>query len=369
MKKQARIYLDNNATTFLDPAVKTSLLQFLETVHGNPSSLHAFGQESRALLDSCRRSVASFLGVQPQETIFTSSGSEAMNLLIRGFLDPKSPGEIISSNIEHSCVKQTLQYFRKIGFTITELPTGEWGAINPEQLKSAIRQETKLIVIMAANNETGVKNDLEQIARYARQANVPCVVDGVALLGKENFEIPLGITGMAFSGHKIHALQGVGLAIVRSKKLNPVIYGSQEYGFRGGTENLIGIVSFAEAIKLLRGISPALRDHFEQEIKSKIPNIFINGLGPRVANTSNVAFDGVDGESLLIALDQAGVAASHGSACSAGALEPSPVLLSMGIPLARVRSSIRFSLSRFTTQEEIEETVSILQRLVQRMRK
>lgn len=369
MKKQARIYLDNNATTFLDPIVKTSLLQFIETVHGNPSSLHAFGQESRALLDQCRRSVASSLGVQPQEAIFTSSGSEAMNLLIRGFLDPKIKGEIISSNIEHSCVKKTLQYFKNIGFTITELPTGELGAIDPEQLKSSINQETKLIVIMAANNETGVKNDLQQIARFARQANVPCVVDGVALLGKDPFELPLGITGMAFSGHKIHALQGIGVAIVRSKKLNPVIYGSQEYGLRGGTENLIGIVSFAEAIKLLKVVSPALRDQFEKEIKAKIEGVSINGLGPRIANTSNVAFDGVDGESLLIALDQAGVAASHGSACSAGALEPSPVLLSMGIPLSKVRSSIRFSLSRFTTHEEIDETVSILQRLIKKMRR
>lgn len=369
MKNKARIYLDNNATTFLDPRIALFLSDFLKNPHGNPSSLHAFGQEARSLLDSSRRAIAAFFKVQPHEVLFTSSGSEAMNLLIRGFLEEK--GEIITSNIEHSCVKLTLKQLKHQGFKIIELPAGLMGAVDPIQLKASINNETKLIVLMGANNETGVKNNLKEIALYSKQAGVPLVVDGVAMLGKDSLEMFPGITGMALSGHKIHALQGVGAAIVRSKKLKPVIYGSQEYGFRGGTENLIGIASFAEAIKLLTDFASIakLRDDFESEIKSKIANVETNGLGQRVSNTCNLSFEGVDGESLLIALDQAGIAASHGSACSAGALEPSPVLLNMGIPLPLVRSSIRFSLSRFTTIAEIDETIGTLQAIVAKLRK
>lgn len=365
--KKTRIYLDNNATTPLDPGIKPVLIEFLNSFNGNPSSIHAFGQDARALLDQCRRTVASHLGVLPHEVIFTSSGSEAMNFLIRGLLEGK--GEIITSNIEHSCVKQTLKHFAQSGFKITELKTGLLGKIDPEDLKSAITSETKLIVLMAANNETGVKNDLELIAQYAKEAGVPCVVDGVALLGKEPIAIPHGVTGMGFSGHKIHALQGVGVAVVRSKKIRPTVYGSQEYGLRGGTENLVGILSFAEAVKLLKPISPVLRDYFESSLIDALPGVAINGMGPRIPNTSNLSFDGVDGESLLIALDQEGIAASHGSACSAGALELSPVLLNMGIPPQKVRSSLRFSFSRFTSEEEIKESIGIIKKLVLRLRK
>ncbi|KAF3362995.1 Cysteine desulfurase IscS [Chlamydiales bacterium STE3] len=374
MKNKEKIYLDNNATTFLDPAVKEALTRLLEKPLGNPSSLHTFGQEARSLIEGYRRKVANYFAVRPHEIIFTSSGSESMNFLIKGYLEGLQSGHVITSNIEHSCVKKALVEHEKRGLQVTYLPTGLHGAIDPQKLKEAILPETRLIVLMAANNETGVKNDINQVADIARKASIPFVVDGVALLGKEPIAIPEGVVGMGFSGHKIHALPGVGVAFVKLRsKPKPLIYGNQEYGLRGGTENLTGIASFAQAIDLLdsdKMVSmAALRDRFENEIMERILDVRRNGLGPRISNTSNLSFAGVDGESFLIALDQEGIAASHGSACSAGALEPSPVLLNMGIPLGVVHSSIRFSLSRFTTEEEISRAVEVIERLVFKFRK
>jgi cysteine desulfurase len=240
-----------------------------------------------------------------------------------------------------------------------------------------LRKDTKLIVLMAVNNETGVKSDIEAIAAIAEESNVPFVVDGVALLGKEPFTIPSGVSAVAFSGHKLHAPKGSGMVFIRKRvKCTPLLFGgAQEFQRRAGTENLAAILGLAEAIRLLEVELPsatkrmqALRDRLEEGIISSISDVTINGEAPRVVNTSNLSFEGVDGESLLMSLDLNGVAVSHGSACSSGSLEPSRILLNMGIPRARARSSIRFSLSRFTTRDEIERCIEIVIDVVGRLR-
>lgn len=365
-----RIYLDNNATAFLDPSIAHYLQSVLDLSIANPSSVHNEGQKSRSLIQTARAQIASSLEVKPQELIFTSGATEGMNLLIQGFASSNSQKmHIITSSVEHACVFQNLHDLELKGHTISYLAPGEYGAIQPEQVKAAMTPQTSFIVLMAANNETGVKTDIEAIAKIANQAGIPFLVDGVAILGKEKFFIPEGVTAMCFSGHKAHALQGIGVIFLRSKvKLTPLLKGGpQEFGLRPGSENVLGMLSLAKAFQLIdQTIHDAslrmkkLRDLLETSLLELIPNTKINGLGPRVVNTTNLAFPDVDGESLLIALDQKGIAASHGSACSSGALEPSRVLLNMGISLKQVHASIRFSVSRLTTEQEIKDAIPII---------
>lgn len=363
-----RIYLDNNATTIMAPNVSDVIVRHLNSPIGNPSSIHSFGREARSILQESRRSIAKYLGVKPNETIFTSGATEGLNMVIQGFLAIQPKGHVITSAVEHSCVYSLLKKMETSGWSVSFLSPGLCGAVTPEAVQAAIRPDTKLIALMAVNNETGVKTDIDNIALIAEHAGISFVVDGVALLGKETFTIPSGVSAMCFSGHKLHAPAGIGVCFLRSNlKLPPLfIGGEQEFQRRGGTENLLGIVGMAEAIKCLEKELPAatermrfLRDRFEVGILSSIPGTFVNGSGPRVANTSNIAFNGLDGESLLAALDMKGVAVSHGSACSSGALEPSRVLLNMGLSREVARSSLRISLSRFTTEEEIDEALQI----------
>lgn len=365
-----RIYLDNNAGTQLDPQISNFLAQILLQLNGNPSSSHSFGQASRSLISKSRASIASYFKVKSTELIFTSGGTECVNMAIRGLVAGKKPGHIITSATEHSCVIATCKFLESQGYQVTYLPTGSWGAVKPEAVSAAIQSNTQLIALMAVNNETGIKTDIEAIAKIAYQHHIPFFVDAVAQLGKEEIIIHQGITAMAFSGHKIYALQGIGALYLRSgTKLQPLIIGGeQEYGRRAGTENVLGIISMAKAVEM---ISPenfakmqAMRDHFEARLKSEIPGLVINGEGLRICNVSNLSFPGIDGEGFLMNLDRHGVAASHGSACSSGSLEPSRILLAMGLPLARVNSSMRFSLSRLTTMVEIESACKIIVNLI-----
>lgn len=372
-----RIYLDNNASTALDPRVLNAIVDELHQCEGNPSSTHSHGKRCRQRLEQARSLVAAFLGVKPQELVFTSSGTEGANLAIRGLIQDNVSGHIITSGSEHSCVYQVVKDLEKRGCQVSYLPTGMWGSVREEDVKMALRPDTKLITLMAVNNETGVKTDIEAIAPLAYKSGVPFVVDGVALLGKEPFSIPEGVTAMFFSGHKLHAPKGVGLLFCRQKaKLRPLfIGGEQEFNRRAGSENLPGIIGFAKAIEILNAEGEQaslhmrkMRDRLEEGLKASLDGIWINGDGPRVVNTTNISFDGVDGELLLMRLDQEGVSVSHGSACSSGALEPSRVLLDMGLPMARARSAIRFSVSRFTTESEIDHCIDIVTRLVQSLR-
>jgi len=371
-----RIYLDNNASTPVDPRVIQAMAEDLEKHYGNPSSVHFFGQVSRKRLTQARDLIADYLKVKPKEIMFTSGGTEAINMILRGYLQLHPHSHVITSTAEHSAVFSTLKSLEKgCQIHVDYLSPGLWGAIKPNAVKQAIRPNTRLIALMAVNNETGVKTDIEAISEIAKETGVPLFVDGVALLGKELFTIPEGVSFMAFSGHKFHGPKGIGFAYVKSsEKLSQLLTGGdQEFGRRGGTENMTGIIGLAKAIEILKKELPAssermasLRDFFESELTKCLSGVSVNGQGPRVCNTVNLSFEGIEGENLLMALDLEGIAVSHGSACSSGALEPSRILLNMGVPAAR--SSVRFSLSRFTTREEIEAAVGTIVRLVNSQR-
>lgn len=359
-----KIYLDNNATTAADPAVIEAMVEVYRLGPSNPSSIHSWGQEARSMLTAARREIAEHLGVKPRELVFTSSGTEALNMLVR----PDNHRHIITSNLEHAAVFNILNDRDNV----TALAPGEQGAVTAEALRDAIRPDTDLIVLMAVNNETGAKTDLDAIAAIAHDAGIPLVVDGVAWVGKEPIAIPSGVSAMAFSAHKFHGPRGIGgTYISRSFNVDPLIIGGgQEQGRRSGTEDLPAIVAMAKAFSLLpeQEMVTTLRDRLEQNLIDSIPDIAINGTGPRIGNTTNIAFGGVDGESLLMTLDMEGIAASHGAACASGALEPSRVLRNMHYDAARAGSSIRFSLSRNNTQAEVDRAADIIGNVVRRLR-
>jgi cysteine desulfurase len=370
-----RIYLDNNATTGMDPRVVKAMVDDLSSIPANPSSIHSFGREAKQRLHQARSTIADSLNIKPNEIIFTSGGTESLNMLLYG-LALKRGDHLITTDVEHSAIFNSIKRIETQGVSVSYLPVGPWGAATPHSVEAAITPNTRLIVLTAANNETGVKTEIAQIALLAKRYAIPFIVDGVALLGKEPLELVEGISGMGFSGHKIHGPKGVGFAFVRSTlKLHPLLVGGeQEYGRRPGSENLTGILGLATAVALLDeelkegvGRMRRLRDYLEKGLKERVPALRINGQGPRISNTSNLTFPGIDGESLLIALDLAGVAASHGSACTSGALEPSRVLLNMGLSPTEARSSLRFSLSRWTTQEEIDKAIQITSSIVAKL--
>ena len=370
-----RIYLDNNATTALDPRIFKAMLADLNGPPSNPSSVHWYGQQARQLLLKARQTAASYFQAKPEEIIFTSGGTESVNLFLRG-LGVK--GHIITSAIEHSCIYRTIQSMESQGLSVTYLPVGLWGAPLPEDLAAAIRPDTRAIALTAANGETGVKIDLEAIAAIAHKHQIPLLIDAVAFIGKEPFVNHPGITAIALSGHKFHAPKGIGALFLRSSlKLIPVSTGGgQEYQRRAGTENLSGILGLAEAFEILAQdqtlITQRLSDlrlRLEHGLRREIPDLEVNGEGPRVANTSSLAFPGLDGETLLIHLDMAGVAVSHGSACSSGAMEPSRVLTQMGVSRKIACASLRFSVGRMNTREEIDRAIEITANLCKKLRK
>ncbi len=362
------IYLDNNATTLLHPKVIARLEKEMGEILGNPSSTHRPGQEIRTKLVKARKTLASYLKVLPEELTFTSGGTESINTVLRSFFQESAMGHLITSSVEHSAVYENALFLQKRGVEVTFLAPGEFGAVQRDQVEKAITPNTRLIALMAANNETGVRTDVEAIAKLAEEKRIPFFVDGVALLGKEKFLIPRGVSMMSFSGHKLHAPSGIGMTFIRKAiQIPPLLLGGeQEAGRRAGSENTLGIFGLETAVQVLQedeGVFDrirALRNYFEEELKQKIHGLLVNGVGPRICNTSNLYFPGADGESLLMNLDLKGVYASHGSACAAGSLEPSRVLLNMGYPIQRVASSLRFSLSRTTTKEDLDKAIKII---------
>lgn len=364
------IYLDNNATTQVDPKVVEAMVPYFSEFYGNPSSVHTLGQKSRRALAQSRQIVADFLGVKPTEIIFTSGGTECANYLLRGFF-PSPSGHLITSCVEHACIEETAQFLEKQGVAVTFLETGAYGAVTVEAVRAALRPDTRLIALLAVNNETGVKIDIEQIAAVAEEAKVPFIVDAVAWVGKERLPRPLpkGVSALYFSGHKIHAPKGIGCLYLNKKiQIPPLLMGGgQEGGRRCGSENLPGIVGLGKAIERMEeGLEASvarmgqLRDRFESEIIRRCPGVVVNGGGPRICNVSNLTFTRIEGEVLAARLDMSGIAASHGSACSSGALEPSRVLLRMGLTSEEAFASVRFSLSRLTTEEEIDQAIRII---------
>jgi cysteine desulfurase len=373
-----RIYLDNNATTPVLPEVLEAMRPYFAERFGNASSIHHHGQETRAAVEQARESVASLLGCRASELVFTSGGTEADNLAIAGLA---SGGDhIITSSIEHHAVLHACMHLEETGCEVTYVPVDGRGLVDPDDVRRALRPNTKLISIMMANNETGVRQPVEEIGEIAREADVYFHTDAVQAAGKVAIDVErIGCDALSISGHKMHAPQGVGALYVRKgRKLQPLFYGGRhERSRRAGTENVPGIVGLGKAAELaMRGFvrgddktMSALRDRLQQAILAQVEEAAVNGEGaPRVPNTSNLYFNHIDGEAMVIALDLKGLAVSTGAACSSGAIEPSHVLIAMGLPAARARASIRFSLGKQNSAEEIDIALALVPETVARLR-
>jgi cysteine desulfurase len=373
-----RVYLDNNATTPVLPEVFEAMKPFYLEEFGNASSIHHYGQRARSAVEKARASVAALLNARPAEIVFTSGGTEGDNAAIFGLVTKGD--HIITSTIEHSAVMNTCKRLEQMGCEVSFVPVNGRGEVDPEDIRKALRPNTRLISIMMANNETGVVQPVEEISRIAREADVFFHTDAVQAAGKIPIDVQqIGCDVLTISGHKIHAPQGTGAVYIkRGTLIQPLIYGgSHERQRRAGTENLPGIVGLGKAAELakkwLEGNGPAemaaMRDHLQNTVLKAIGEAGINGDGARrVPNTTNLWFDYIEGEALVIALDLKGLAASSGAACSSGAIEPSHVLLAMGLKHERARSSVRISLGKQTTNEDIEFAIKVLPETVTRLR-
>ncbi len=354
-----RVYLDNNATTPVLPEVFEAMQAYFGEHFGNASSIHHHGQETRAAVERARESVAALLGCRASEIVFTSGGTEADNLAIFGLAEPGQ--HVISSTIEHHAVLNSCKHLEASGCEVTYVPVDGRGLVDPDDVRRALRPNTRLITIMMANNETGVLQPVEEIGKVAAEADVYFHTDAVQAAGKVAIDVKrIGCDLLSISGHKMHAPQGVGALYVRKgTSLRPMLYGgSHERSRRAGTENVPGIVALGKAAELAREAfargdleqMSSLRDRLEQTILSEVESCGVNGQGaPRVPNTSSIYFDCIEGEALVIALDLKGLAVSTGAACSSGAIEPSHVLTAMGMPPERARASLRFSLGKQNT--------------------
>ena len=360
-------YFDHNATTPVAPEVLETVVTCLGQVYGNASSIHHFGQAAKQRLEAARRQVAALIHAGPQEVVFTSGGTEADNLAIFGVVRAagERPLHLITSAIEHPAVLAPSAHLEREGVEVTRLPVSAGGVVNPEDVSRALRPETVLVSIMHANNELGTVQPIAEIARVTREAGVLLHVDGVQALGKIPVDVEaLGADLYSMSGHKLYAPKGVGALFVRKgTRLAPTAFGGHhERDRRPGTENVPGIAALGAAAELAGRSLPAeserlaaLRDRLENAVLSRVSGAGVNGARwNRTPNTSNIYFDGVDGEAMVIALDLRGFAVSTGSACSSGAITPSHVLTAMGLSADRARSSLRFSLGRSNTAEQVD---------------
>ncbi len=368
-----RIYLDNNATTALDPTVLNAMAEELAQPPSNPSSIHWFGKQAKQRLAGARARAASFFQCAPHEITFTSSGTESINLMLRGL---SCKGHIITTSVEHAAMYETIRSLAEQGWSLTYVPVGLWGAPSPKDIEAAIRPDTRAIALSTANSETGVALDTAAVAALAQRHQIPLLLDAVGSAGKEPIPLYPGISALAISGHKFHAPKGSALLYHRDLDLKAQMTGGgQEQQLRSGTEDLSAIAGLGCALEILSRKQKEFTEHirglrlfFEEELLRSIPDLTIHGKGPRIAGTSNIAFLGVDGETLLLQLDLAGVAASLGSACASGALEPSRTLLNMGIDRKTARSSLRFSFSRMNTKEEVARAAELLEKIVKQLR-
>src|SRR6266581_674981 len=373
-----RVYLDNNATTPVLPEVLEAMRPYFGEHFGNASSIHHHGQETRAAVERARESVAKLLGCRPAEVVFTSGGTEADNLAIFGLARPGD--HVISSTIEHHAVLNSCKHLEEKGIEVTYLPVDGRGLVDPDDLRHGLRANTKLVTIMFANNETGVLQPVEQFGKICAEADVYFHTDAVQAASKVPIRVKeIGCDLLSMSGHKLHAPQGVGALYVRKgTTLEPMLYGgSHERSRRAGTENVAGIVGLGKAAELaVRAFESKedremalLRDRLENAILENVEAAGVNGEGaPRVPNTSNIYFDYIEGEALIIALDLKGLAVSTGAACSSGAIEPSHVLTAMGLRPDRARASIRFSLGKQNTSQEVAFALSLVPETVSRLR-
>ena len=377
MSSMRRVYLDNNASTPVLPEVVEAMRPYFGETFGNASSIHHHGQETRAAVERARDSVARLLGCRASEVVFTSGGTEGDNLAIAGLVT--AGDHVISSSIEHHAVLNSCKHLEALGCEVTYVPVDGRGLVDPGDIRRALRPTTKLLSIMMANNETGVLQPVEEIGRIAAESDVYFHTDAVQAAGKVAVNVQkIGCDLLSISGHKMHAPQGAGaLYVRRGTRLQPLFYGGRhERSRRAGTENVPGIVGLGKAAELaMEALEPGeermagLRDRLQQGILTHVDEAGVNGDGaPRVPNTTNIFFDHIEGEAMVIALDLKGLAISTGAACSSGALEPSHVLVAMGLPRDRARASLRFSLGKQNTAEDVEFAVALARETVSRLR-
>lgn len=376
-----KVYLDNAATTALSKEVLNEMMPYLTEIYGNPSSIHGFGQAAKNAIDTARNRVANALGAQPNEIIFTSGGTEADNMAIVGVAHKlqKKGKHIITSAVEHHAVLHTCEKLEKEGYSVTYLPVDEYGMVTPEQVEKAITDETILVTIMYANNEVGTIMPISEIGAVCKKKGVLFHTDAVQAVGHININVvEQNIDMLSLSAHKLHGPKGVGALYVRKGINLPSLLhgGAQEFKRRAGTENVAGIVGLGKAIELaVDSIDEtdkkltALRDKLIDGILTRIPEVKLNGHPTkRLPNNVNVSIKYIEGESILLLLDMNGIAASSGSACTSGSLDPSHVLLAMGLPHEIAHGSVRLTLSQYTTEEEIDYTINTLETITQRLR-
>ena len=377
---QSVIYMDNNATTQVAEEVIEEMLPYLRDKYGNPSSMHTFGGQVGKQIAQARERVAALLGCEPDEILFTSCGTESDNTAIKGTLSSyPDRRKVVTTRVEHPAVLTTCRDLERHGYSISEIGVDGQGRLDIDELGFRLDDNTAMVSVMWANNETGSIFPVEQIAELAKARGIVFHTDGVQAVGK----IPINLKEssidlLSLSGHKLHAPKGVGVLYVRrGTRIGTFMHGGhQESGRRGGTENVPGIIAMGKACDLaLRNMTDentrikALRDKLEKGILSSCPDCFVNGdVNNRLPNTSNISFEFIEGESILMLLDQFGVCASSGSACTSGSLEPSHVLRAMGVPFTAAHGSIRFSLSRYTIEEEIDFVIEKIQPIVNRLR-
>ena len=382
-----RIYLDNSATTPVDPRVVEAMLPYLTAQFGNASSIHFFGQEARAAVDKARHQVASLLNARPNEIVFTSGGTESNNLAIRGLVEAndKHGRHIVTTNIEHSAVRNVCEDLEKLGYEVTYVPVGPDGIVSAAAIENAVREDTVLISVMAANNEIGTLQPIDEIGGLVRRLRAKgrkiwFHTDAVQAAGRVAVDVEnIGCDMLSMSAHKLYAPKGIGCLFVRrGVRLHPQnIGGRQERERRGGTEAVPLIVAFGSAADLAeqemvseRERLGTFRRKFEDAVFELIPNSYLNGdADRRLPNIANISFADVEGEGLLINLDMLGVAVSTGSACSSGSLEPSPVIRALGREDQLARGAIRFSFGRFNTEDEVDRVLQVLPTAVEKLRR
>jgi cysteine desulfurase len=372
------LYLDNNSTTAVLPEVVEEMLPCFAESFGNPSSIHGCGRRALATVKKARERVAALLDCLPTEVVFTSGGTEGDNLALKGMMN--AGDHLVVSAIEHNAILGTCTWLEHIGCEVTRVGVNGNGQVEPESVRRALRKNTRLISIMMANNETGVLQPVEEIGKIAAEADVWFHTDAVQAAGKVPISVKrIGCDLLTISAHKYHGPQGVGALFVRrgTPLKNQLHGGHQEKGRRPGTENVAGIAGLGRASEIAcNGLSDgsmqrigALRDRLEAAVIDRVPETRINGKGaPRVPNTTNILFERVGGDALVMALDEHGIAASRGAACTAGGADPSSVLMAMGLTGEQSRSSLRFSLGKLNYAEEIEQVISVLPEVVQRLR-
>jgi cysteine desulfurase len=370
-------YFDHNATTPIAPDVLLAHTEALRDVYGNASSIHQTGQEARRRFEHARRQIADLLGAAPKEIIFCSGGTEANNTAVLATVRGRDRAHAITTAIEHPAVLQPCEQLAREGFDITYVPVGAGGVVDPADIRRALRPDTVLISVMHVNNEIGTIQPVKEIAAIAREAGVLMHSDGVQAAGRIPVDLhALGVDLYSVSGHKMYAPKGVGILYVRKDTPDrPLLFGGRhENGWRPGTENVPAAIALGAAAELARQDDPAhltaLRDRLEQRIAETVPDIRINAKNsPRAANTTNICFEGIEGEAIVIALDLHGFCVSSGAACSSGAIEPSHVLTAIGLSRRDAKSCIRFSLGRSNTVEQVDALADAVASVTTRLRR